>query len=579
MLNDRQLSIIDLLSKSEVPISSENIAGVVMKSKRTIMRDLSTIKEFLESNDIGQLIVNVKGSGYKIIINDRKAYNSFMEKIINDEEVIIFELINNDYLTIEKLSDILYLSRISVSEKLNLIKEKYSSFMNIEVSNKGHHLNESTEKKCFLLSSLISGNTGYYLDKMNITSAEYEKLCNCIEHSPEIKEYFPNVISSDIADLFISSVVFKGQKNKDTNTDFEHIFEYCDIDFTPENIATLSSISDYCISVNLNLNISQIENVLSLIEAENSIRFDNPKLASQLYHHLKRILCYPAYLKNYEVYNISNIKALYPFSFDLSIIFINYMEKLYGYQIPNRDLIGLYFTVGMEDMRNHKHNILIYSNINSIANINKQLIESSVSNCNVEITDRLDLDSIKSFSIILNGTSKDIHTDIPVFSAPYILSENEISNIKEKLENISINRNIQSIFPKEYSFTYSVKPSQTYRDILSDICRKLCDCNAINADEASRILEREASGNSLVINNFSIPHCISKKENFCMCIYIHLDKNVTVEGNNVSDILITMMSASMTKNINIFKYIYRYLNENKEKLLDISSYDEFIKYI
>lgn len=579
MLNDRQLSIVDFLSKSELPVSSEEIAKIVMKSKRTVMRDLSTIKAFLEKNEIGHLITNTKTSGYKIVIDNRKEYENFMGKIIDDEKIIIFELINNNYVTMDDLSEILYLSKISVSEKLNFIKEKYSSFLNIEVSNKGHHLNESIEKKCFLLSCLVSENTGYYLEKINLSHREYENLCNAIEHNKDIEEYFPNVISSDIANIFIGALLLKGQNEKENNVEFENIYECSNIKYSKENIATLSDVSDYCISINLNLSISQIEKVLSLIEKEHSIKFKNEKLSSQLYNHLKRILCYPTYIKNYDIHNISNIKALYPFSFDLSIVFINLMEKLYGYQIPNRDLIGLYFTVGMEEMKRNEHKILIYSNINSIANINKELIESSVSNCIVEISDKIDYENIKSFSLVLNGTTKKIETEVDVFSAPYILSEKEISDIKEKLENISINRNIHNIFPKKYSFTYNVKENQTYLEILSDICRQLCEMNAISTDEAARILKREESGNCLVINNFSIPHCISRKENFCMCIYVHLDKNIIVEGNNISDILITMMNANMNKNVNIFKYIYRYLNSNKNNLDNISSYDEFIKYI
>lgn len=579
MLNSRQLSIIEMLSKSEIPISSENISKIVMKSKRTVMRDLSTIKVFLEKNEVGKLLVDSKGGGYKIIITNKKIYNNFIGKIINDEEIIIFELVNNKYLTLDKLSEILFVSKISVSEKLNNIKEKYSPFLNIEVTNKGHHLNETVEKKCFILSSLIKNNERYYLEKINLSSIEYENLCYSIEHNKEIQEYFPNVLTKDIANLFLASILFSGQKNIENNADFEYIFRTSGINFTGENIATLLSISEYCISINLNLNISQIERVLSQIEEEHSIKFRNNKLASQLYQHLKRILCNPNYIKNYEIHNISNIKALYPFSFDLSIIFISYMEKLYGYQIPDKDLIGLYFTLGLEDMKNYTHNILIYSNVIAIANINKQIIESSLSNCIVEITNSINNENIKSYSIVLNATSKDLDIEVPVFSMPYIISDDEIAKIKEKLENISINRNVKNIFPDKYSFTYHVKENQSYIDILLDICRELCEKGALTTDEISRILEREKSGNSLVVNNFYIPHCISKKENFCICIYIHLDKSIFVEGNSVSDLLITMMSANMNKNINIFKYIYRYINENKDNLLNITSYDEFIKFI
>ena len=56
MLNERQYNIIELMSKSPSPIRADEIAKIVVKSKRTIMRDLSTIKVFLESNNIGELV-------------------------------------------------------------------------------------------------------------------------------------------------------------------------------------------------------------------------------------------------------------------------------------------------------------------------------------------------------------------------------------------------------------------------------------------------------------------------------------------------------------------------------------------
>lgn len=578
MMNERQYIIIELLTKAPSSIRADEIAKFVVKSKRTIMRDLSSIKLFLETNSVGELMVYPEQQGYKIRIMDDQAYEELMMKNINDGHIILYQLIMNDYLTIEHLADLLFVSRITASEKMGVIKETYSSVLDVAVSYKGHHLAETNVTKCFLLSNLVEANTKYYLELAKVTAEQYELLLSQIKHSKVIMEYFPNISESQLTNLFIACLLFQ-EKDSEKNEDFEYIYDSCSLNYTPKTIKNLSLVSDYCINTNLNLKISQIEEILEIIEQENSIRFSNPELSKQLYQHLKRILCYPVFLKSKEIHNISNIKALYPFAFDIGIVFINYMKKLYDYRITNSDLIGLYFTVGMESMMKKKPHILIYSTVNSIANINRQFIETAISNCKVEITDSLEKIPLEDFSLIINSTTKPLNCKLPIFSTEYILSEADIVKLKEMLENISIGYGLKTIFPKEYSFTYKVKKGESWLEILASICDLLEESLVISKGEAKRIIEREKSGNPLLINNFSVPHCISKRENFVICIYIHLDQPVLIGSTSVNHVLLTMMNPNMNKSVNIFKFLYRYLQEYQEPLTTIKSYDEFIQFI
>ncbi|MGM0214204.1 PTS sugar transporter subunit IIA [Enterococcus sp. AZ109] len=578
MLNERQYSMIELLTKAPSPIRADEIAKIVVKSKRTIMRDLSSIKLFLETNNVGELIVRPEQQGYTITITNYDRYEELMMKNINDEQVILYQLIMNEYVTIEYLADLLFVSRITASEKMGVIKEMYSSVLNIVVSHKGHHLAESDVTKCFLLSNLVGTNLKYYLELANVTPEKYELLLSQLKHSKQVGDYFPNVMESQLANLFIACMLYPNVAEEE-NEDFEYLYEACGLAYTPQTIGSLSMLSDYCVETNLNLTITQIQRVLQVIEQENSITFSNVELSKQLYHHLKRILCYPTFLKNKEIHNISNIKALYPFAFDLGIVFINYMKKFYDSRITNGDLVGLYFTVGMEEMMKKNHHILIYSLVNSIANINRQLIEATISNCQVEIVDSLQEVNLKDYSLIVNSSGETLEVQLPVFNTEYILSENDLADLKAMVENISIGYNVQTIFPKEYSFTYHVQEHESWFDILERICSRLEESLVISREEATKIIEREKSGNPLLINNYSVPHCISKRENFVICIYVHLDKPVMVETTMVSHVLLTMMNPNVNKSINIFKFLYRYLQEQEEQLATIESYDEFIQFV
>lgn len=579
MLNDRQHLIVDLLVKTSSPIGADDISKIVIRSKRTIMRDLSTIKLFLESQQIGELLVNVERQGYRIKIDNLSKYEEFMKKNIRDEEIILLALINQEYVTMEYLADLLYVSKITVSEKMNVIKENYQNILNIEITHKGHRLQEPLHKKCILLSNLVDNNTKYYLDKANIDISAYELLTSQIEHNEVIKEYFPNVLPTQIANIFVAAVLLHNNGQEDNNDDFSYLYTVSGIAFSKKTLYVLTQTSDACVNINLNLTCKQILQVLHIMEEENSIRFHEEEMSVQLYQHLKRILCYPYYLRAKEIHNIMNIKALYPFSFDLSILFLNLMEKLYGYQIPNRDLIGLYFAVGMEKLKTKKHQLYIYSNVNSIANINKQLLEASLSNCTIDIVDHLTKDQIEEASLIINSTGGNDLQIENQYTTEFILSELDISNIKNKVESISINKNIRTFFPRDYSFTYDVGQEEGWSDVIRGICNRLTTSLAILPEEATRILERENSGNPLVIGAYSIPHCISKRDDFCISIYVHLTKEIQVEGSCIRHVLVTLMNPTMKQNINIFKYLYRYLNNHELELKDIQTYEEFIQFI
>lgn len=52
-----------------------------------------------------------------------------------------------------------------------------------------------------------------------------------------------------------------------------------------------------------------------------------------------------------------------------------------------------------------------------------------------------------------------------------------------------------------------------------------------------------------------------------------------VETTMVSHVLLTMMNPNVNKSINIFKFLYRYLQEHEEQLATIETYEEFIQFV
>lgn len=579
-MNERQQFILELLMHASSPISIDNIVSQVQKSKRTVLRDLSTIKMYLESEKIGELINN--NNGYKINIIEVEKYKDLMNQYINDEEVILYELIQRDYLTIDDLSQCLYVSKMTASEKMNTVKTNYNQYLNIEVSRKGHHLNESIIKKLMLLCNLIENNIKYYLNLFHIPYENYLSLEDFISNNIQIKEDFPNCSTHQIAIIFIAAAIYQGEyENQDIQeAEFLEYYQKVNIKANEKADIILQTISLHCIDIHLSLSKQHIYRILELMKNEIMIDLDEEdELVYQLYDHLKRVLCFPHYLKMKEIYNISDFKALYPFSFDLSFKFIQYLKQLYHYEIPNTDFIGLYFAVCLEKLKEKKHKIIIYSSKNAIAYLNKQLLMDYLNNIEVILTKTLDIELLQGASLVIDSIGQLKLDDIDVIYMDHILNEEEMIHIETILDNVSIHKNKYSIFPKSLSYEYHVKEDDTWEKILDYICLKLQETNTINNEEKTAILNRENHGNALIINNYIIPHCISKKENFCICVYIHLDKDIIVDERHIQHVLVTVLNPLVQKNVNIFKFLYNYLNENRDILQDISTYDDFIKLV
>lgn len=579
-MNERQQFILELLIHASSPVSIDSIVSQVQKSKRTILRDLSTIKMYLEAENIGELINNT--SGYKINITEVEKYKDLMNQYINDEEVILYELVQREYLTIDDLSQCLYVSKMTASEKMNTVKTNYAHYLNIEVSRKGHHLNETIIKKCMLLCNLIENNLKYYLNLFQIPYENYLCLEELISHNQQIKEDFPNCSTHQIAILFIAATIYQGDYNNQDiqEPEFLDYYQKANIHANKKADMILQTISLHCIDIHLSLSKQHIYRILGLMKNEMMIDLDEEdELVYQLYDHLKRVLCFPHYLKMKEIYNISDFKALYPFSFDLSFKFIQYLKQLYHYEIPNTDFIGLYFAVCLEKIKEKKHKIIIYSSKNAIAYLNKQLLMDYMNNIEVFLTKTLDKEILQGASLIIDSIGDLKLNDIEIIYMDHILNEEEMISIETILDNVSIHKNKYSIFPKSLSYEYHVKEDDTWEQILNDVCLKLQETNTINNEEKTAILNRENHGNALIINNYIIPHCISKKENFCICVYIHLDKDIVVDERHIQHVLVTVLNPLVQKNVNLFKFLYNYLNENRETLQDISTYDQFIKLI
>lgn len=582
MFNNRQFQIIELLRNKDV--SAEKISKIVKKSIRTVMRDITLIKEYFEENDIGKIISSNEKGGYELVVKDKEKLDEVMKDWVDDNETIIYLLLMNKYVTIDEISEQLYLSNPIISDKLSALKELYRGSINIEATHFGHLINEDNRKKIILLSNLIEKNYMYYLKKIGLKETDYNRLIRYFnENKISINSEYSNINSRQFISVVLAVYhLFKDGNGLTSKSWIVDIYKDNGLDCNDDIVKNLELVIEYVTEKNKKVTRGTILDIFLDIEDKYETNIYDMELVKQLVLHIKRSIAYPYILKQSEIYNISNIKARNPFAFDLSILFSNILDNEIDFNIVNNELVGLYFICALERMKNSKYKILILAEQISFAIINRQVIEDSIANVDVEIVSSNSIlrEKIKgeNIGLIINNKSslKVDDLDIKVIEVNQIISSKEVKTIKDIIDNLNLKDSIDDIFSRDFSFEYKVNRGEIWSDVIENICLRLKNNSVINEEEANLIVTREKQDNLLIINNISIPHCISKREDICIGVYVSLSETMKIEGEDVKNLIIMCLDPKNKNNNKIFGYIYKRLNSYKGTL-QLNGYDEFIK--
>lgn len=116
--------ILEILSNNEY-ITSIKISKILQISEKTARVKLNQLSKILKEN--GANIESKKGIGYIIKIYDKEKYNTFFNDITNktfdyDLDLLLLLLWENNYIKIEELMDIMYISRTGITKELKYIE-------------------------------------------------------------------------------------------------------------------------------------------------------------------------------------------------------------------------------------------------------------------------------------------------------------------------------------------------------------------------------------------------------------------------------------------------------------------------
>ncbi|EMG26911.1 frv operon regulatory protein [Listeria fleischmannii 1991] len=574
-MNERQMNLIQLLLHQNQ--TGPELAKKLTASKRTILRDIHAL------NDELILIAQITAvqDGYSLSISNEERFNQIFKTTATDAELILFELATRDFVTLDDLSDILFLSKPMLTEKITLLKQNYTKRLKIiSKKNYGHFLDEPKSRKVILLANLILQKPAFFLAKLGLAPTLLEQLTENIRSARDAFSY-EHAHSAQIASLCVSIYALQYDIRL-TDTKINDCLRQSDMSFSDDIGSMIRTFLAEQNQIIDSITTGKILDLLQMTYDEHQAPVYDMELAVSLANHLKRSIAYPIILADKKLHNIANIKALYPLAFDLSIHFIGLVNQTFDVLIYDIDLVGLYFSCAMDRVKTAPIELVLFSNQYAVASINKQTIERAIPEVNVtlamnaaELQNSLQNQAVK---LILNNHDGPLPiVSITSYTIRQIMTEMDLRFIRDLLEKIDIERHLEDYFPQTLTAQFKNEEHATWHAVIQDLTTSFVEKGIISASEQEKIVSRESEGNNLVINHLAVPHCTTNRGTPFIGIFVHLEHPVQIEGETVQNVLLSCINPNVRNELKIFSYLYYTLNKiDSSVILSWQTHAEFM---
>ncbi|MBB1199338.1 HTH domain-containing protein [Enterobacteriaceae bacterium 89] len=579
MLNQRQLAILEKLEHQ--PGSLTELAQQAGVSARTITRDIDYLNFTLNGR---ARILSLGGGGVQLEILDRKHYFQLLQRHDNDDRLLALLLLNG-FTTRLQLADALNLPETLVADKLAKLRQRYEKVFTLSGRpGVGYFIDEPESRQILLLANLlkkdplISSLTGF-------SAPAVERLTAAISSFQAWPAIHRDYVVSVILAVWAMRNLLRGGVLNAQENDIADRIEAAGFYFSEKALSTLTSLLDDLQAQAALVTPALIQQLLNETLTAHPGGIVDAQLIEDLTGHVTRCAASPIWVAESRQGSMNNLKAAWPVAFDMSIRFIALLREKPGIVVSDSDLIGLYFACALERHQTERQPVVLLSDQNAIATINKLAIERDVLNCRVHIAAGLsDLrgmcDELQPVCIINNSHLVLDESFGNVLNIRNIITPTGTGQIKDFLDTVFIHQNLERLFPTKASFHHDNQPGDSWKDICERISQRLVVAGHLTTDEAWRICQRELEGENLIVNQLAIPHCWSEKETSFRGFFISLSRPVTVNHEAVSHVLIACASASARHELKIFSYLARTLYKHLPgKIAGLRGVNDFLQLL
>ncbi len=576
MLNERQLALLDILEQQ--PSALNELARQTGVSGRTVLRDI----DYLNFTLSGTANIHAAGgSGYLLEIFDRRRYFQLLQRHDNDDRLLALLLLNA-FTTRSQLADALNLPETWVAERLPRLKQRYERAFSLQSRpGAGHFIDEPEEKRIILLANLLRKDP-FILPLPGVSPQVPEALAE-IDGGERLFSFIPG---DYIASVILAVYALRNRLTRDWpetgHAALRQGIERAGLYLGTEALNAVHGLLTLHQQQAAAVSAENIKTLLRSLPDIARLNIIDDTLVSDLTGHILRCTAAPVWLPENRQGSMNNLKAAWPAAFDMSLRFINCLHEQCDIPLFDSDLVGIYFACALERHQDERHPVILLSEQNAIATINKQAIEREIINCRVIIAHTLaELRNISAevepMLIINNSHLFPDESQVQVLVIKNIISAAGIGQIKDFLASAFIRQQPERFFLAAGSFHYHNAPDESWQLMMMHICERLVADRHLTADEARRICLRELDGENLIVNHVAIPHCWSEQQTRFRGFFITLSTAVQVNGEPVNHVLIACASSSARHELKIFSYLasvlYRY---SGEEIIALTGHDAFL---
>lgn len=581
-LNNIELKIVQFLFENENQYQpSQRIAKNIQVSNKTVRKYLNSMSTVVE--EFGAEIEMKKGSGYRLVIENSSQFYQFIDVVwerrnaMEDSQLLINNkdrerfilnalLLENQLLTIDDLSDLMFISKSTVSKIIQMIKKRLAEFsLDIAYSQAGHiKVNgEELEKRRFILHYFLSYSPLDNHINMDLFEYQYEGFSAetifiiVLEKCREFEIQLSDFVLQNLV-LHIALAIKRNEKGFSIDkVSVDENIEYSKELFVAEKIVAnikkligiqfskneakyialhLKSKSNNPYAMNVRREESevslqeQIMAVLMQLKSQQEFYFSmDQQLIMGLKTHFAPLLTRLKLKIKLKNPLLDEVKEKYREVFGLTKKYFSRMPILADYQVDDHEwaYICLHLLAAVERYKqDHKVNVVVIcaTGLGS-AQMLKNRLENEFS-ANMNIVDvisyyQLNDEILKNVDLIV--TTIDISTifyKIPVVKVSVFLSKKDIDalnkymnhfilkkeeNSETKAATSQINELFQLYFNEERFIVFDRPISRN--DLLNALIQTLTDANAsFDEDLKNQIYIREQFGTVAFKEHVAFPH-------------------------------------------------------------------------
>lgn len=576
MLNERQLGLLEKLEQQ--PSALAELAQQAGVSARTITRDIDYLNFTLSGR---ARVINQGNAGVHLEILDRKHYFQLLQRHDNDDQLLALLLLNG-FTTRLQLADALHLPETLVADKLVKLRQRYEKIFTLAGRpGVGYFIDEPESRQILLLANLLKKDP-FVSSLTGFNYATVERLSAAIASLPSWPAIHRDYVVSVILAVWSMRNLVRGGLQTWANHEVSGCIEAAGLYFSAKTLCVLVSLLDELQSQAESITPSLIQQLLSDTQTAHPGSVLDGQLIEDLTGHVTRCAASPVWVAENRQGSMNNLKAAWPVAFDMSIHFIHLLREKLGVVVSDSDLVGLYFACALERQQTDRQPVILLTEQNAIATINKLAIERDVLNCRVHIVHSLAAlqgisEEIQPVCIINNSHLPLDDATENVLNIRNIITPTGIGQIKDFLDTAFICQSLHRLFPAEASFHDDNQSGESWLEICARVSQRLSREGYLTADEAWRICQREQEGENLIVNQLAIPHCWSDKEASFRGFFITLSRPTTVNHEPVSHMLIACASASARHESKIFSYLARTLYKHVPgKIAGLRNVEDFL---